>query len=120
MKIFVYGSLKKGFGNNSLLKTSIFIGNHTIQGYEMYNFGWYPAIIEGKLTDEVQGEIWEVDSTTKMYIDGMELGAGYRIEKTIIDGETVEFYVYKYPIMYRNKVESGVWEKDYLERTKIL
>ncbi len=45
--VFVYGTLMSGEANSGYLKDSTFIGPATIEGYDMYDVGWYPAIIPG-------------------------------------------------------------------------
>lgn len=58
--LFVYGSLKKGFENNSLLKKSIFKGKaFTIEKFGMFkhDFGNYPYLVEKPL-NIIEGELY--------------------------------------------------------------
>ena len=45
---FVYGTLMKNQRNHGYLKDAIYIGEGTIDGYQMYDLGTYPGIIKGK------------------------------------------------------------------------
>lgn len=71
-KVFVYGSLKRGYWNNSLLSTAKFIGEaFTIDGsYTMYD-GGFPYVVLGG-DDDVSGEVWEVDDDTLRNLDRLE------------------------------------------------
>ena len=76
MKVFVYGTLKKGFGNHYLLSNSKLLGDsYTKQAYDLYNLGYYPA-----MTDNgnyiIKGELYEVDKDTLYRLDMLE-GEGY-------------------------------------------
>ncbi len=74
-KIAVYGSLKRGRYNHSLLEDSKFIGETTVKG-TLYSMGSYPALCDGDT--EYLAEVYEVDEGTYHSIRGMELGAGYK------------------------------------------
>lgn len=68
--VFVYGTLKKGFHNHRYLEGSTFVDYGFIEGtiYDL-PFG-FPAVKKG--SDEVRGEIWEVDQITRDRLDGLE------------------------------------------------
>jgi gamma-glutamylcyclotransferase (GGCT)/AIG2-like uncharacterized protein YtfP len=61
MRIFVYGTLKRGYGLNHYLKDCPFLGNATtVKPYELVGNG-VPAMLPGVGT-VVQGEVYEVNS----------------------------------------------------------
>lgn len=66
MKIFVYGTLKKGHGNNRLLKDAEFIGKAVTLGkFKLAGFG-VPFVwpdVEGK---PLQGELYDIGDPTVM------------------------------------------------------
>lgn len=72
-KVFVYGSLKRGFGNNVLLRDAEFIGNdETIRSdFDLRCWGAYPAVYESGST-VVKGELYSVDDGTFTSLDGLE------------------------------------------------
>lgn len=65
IKLFVYGTLKKGHGNNSILKTSngIIIGKGHIKGFKIYSLGPFPALNKTNSdNDIVHGELYEIEN----------------------------------------------------------
>ena len=72
--LFVYGTLKSGFNNNYLLRTSKKQeGEYALLGYKMYSMGGFPAIVAtGEMSDFVIGEVWEVDPDMEKSIDRLE------------------------------------------------
>ncbi len=72
--IFVYGSLKRGFNNHSLLANQQFVAHASTQSrYKLYYLGSFPGMIE--VTENgcsIEGEIWCVDSTSLVHLDQLE------------------------------------------------
>lgn len=69
--VFVYGSLKKGYGNHPILGNSEFIGKaKTYLEFQMYSFGGFPALVSGDKSYE--GEIYSVDEDTMVRLDRLE------------------------------------------------
>jgi gamma-glutamylcyclotransferase (GGCT)/AIG2-like uncharacterized protein YtfP len=88
--VFVYGTLKQGYGNNSLLKNAEFIGEFTTceDSFLMYTNGSFPYVVrDGKF--HVKGELYHVkDPRTAEELDWLE---GYpnhydRVPVTVCDG----------------------------------
>lgn len=109
MKIFVYGTLKRGFGNHRLLETSRLIGEDSIRGL-LINFG-LPGVIEGEGT--VQGEVYEVDADVLARLDRLE-GHPHFYERTTTvskSGQALSYYKYHHAAPGRVQViQSGRWE----------
>ena len=76
MKVFVYGTLRKGFGNHSLLYNANFVGKATIKA-AMYSMGYVPyvSLQTYEENDLVHGEVYEIDKDTLKRLDRLE---GYR------------------------------------------
>lgn len=73
-KVAVYGTLRKGNGNNVLLSDSKFLGEgFTLPKFEMFSLGAFPGITGGSTSIKV--EVYEVDSETLSRLDRLE---GYR------------------------------------------
>jgi gamma-glutamylcyclotransferase (GGCT)/AIG2-like uncharacterized protein YtfP len=72
MRVFVYGTLKKGFHNALYLENARFLGEFTTDSiYSMYNFGTYPAVGEfGKTA--IEGEVYEISQAQLESIDRLE------------------------------------------------
>ena len=99
MKIFVYGSLKRGYRNHRLLQRSTFLGEAvTSDRYRMIDVG-FPVLL-GPTPDghHVAGEVYEVDTTTLSALDQLESkGRMYdRVRKYVrmATGESVRLYYY--------------------------
>lgn len=72
VKMFVYGTLKSGYGNNILLQNERKIGNaETVDSYIM-KAGGIPYVFKDKKLSTIKGELWEVDKDTLPSIDRLE------------------------------------------------
>lgn len=114
-KVFIYGSLKKGFFNHARFdfdKKTKFLGNAILKGAKMYDLGSYPCIVlTSNKTDVVHGELYEyLDSECEEKIKNMELGAGYTEVEVDISGEKYKTFIFeKDP--NKQIVENGNWKK---------
>jgi len=109
VKLLVYGSLRsEGYNNRSQFKS---LGLTKIKGYKLYSLGPYPGINEGEEDDELVCEILEVSPKDAQWIDRMEIGAGYRLEKKTVDGHECTLYVHNRDLSERPHVEHGDWIK---------
>lgn len=79
-QVFVYGTLKQGFGNHRLLANSKFIGRCTVPGV-MLHMGRIPAMVhvykDNTLSEKdtlcrVAGEVYEVSWDTLQRLDQLE------------------------------------------------
>lgn len=97
--IFTYGTLMKGQSNhNHYLSDNQFVSNGTIEGFEMYDLGWYPGIVPGNGT--VYGEVYAVSDDELRAIDRLE-GEGSLYIKTDVNvvldsGKTIVAGAYVY------------------------
>lgn len=114
--IAVYGSLRKGMGNDHLLSTSNYLGDfQTKPEFSLYNLGYYPGLKTGGNTS-VTMEVYEVDEKTAERVDRLE---GYTPggNNTFYDKIPIEtpygeasVYVYVNNIPQERLVESGDWK----------
>ena len=73
--VFVYGTLKCGHYNHSVLGDSQFMGEYkTAERWGLVNLGAFPGLVAGPLS--VKGEVYDVDEATLKRIDRLE-GVGY-------------------------------------------
>lgn len=72
MKVFVYGTLRRGHGNNRLLRDSDCHGVAVLEGYKMVSLGGFPAIFRGEKDDTVVGEVYEVTKPVLNSLDRLE------------------------------------------------
>ncbi len=73
-RIFVYGTLKKGFGNAQwFLSDSQFLGNATVKGQLLNIVGSFPGLIgSDDQKSMVHGEVYLVDNPTLARLDHLE------------------------------------------------
>jgi len=103
MKLFVYGSLKKGYWNHRLLQDAIFVGEAvTKKHYTLVNSGFPKAVTVdiGRKKAPVAGEVFEIDEKHLRYCDGLEGHPDFYTRATIqvvLDsGDVVDTYIYEY------------------------
>lgn len=109
--VFVYGTLMKGKSNhNFYLSNAEFMGNATVEGFELYDLGSYPGIVFSK-EGKVKGELYKIDSNTLIGLDALE-GEGTlykrKCTKAFLEGGGVcnsFIYVYNLSVSGRHKVE---------------
>lgn len=92
-KVFVYGSLRQGYGNHRLLEGSTFLGQRTTQPlFTMVNLGAFPAVLPDGDTPIV-GELYEVDADTFDRLDWLE-GYPNFYDRMLVDieGDTAWMY----------------------------
>ena len=85
-KLFVYGTLKRGFHNDHFLKNARYLGRAVTK--ERYPLiapkVWYPYMIDAKGEGEmVEGELYEIDHPTLKRIDRLEEYPRYYDRKEI-------------------------------------
>lgn len=72
--VFVYGTLKRGGSNHSLLASQRFVGAvRTAPGFTLHSLGDYPGMVRASGdTAGVTGELWMVDDATLAELDRLE------------------------------------------------
>ncbi len=114
-RVFVYGTLKKGFSLHRYLAGTRFLGEAKLSGFEMYDLGWYPGIVPGK--GVIYGEVYEIGPGTLALLDEIEdEGKEYQrklLKVELPDGRELEAFVYVYqgPVTGKVRVPGGRWTK---------
>lgn len=93
-KLFVYGTLKRGYGNHHILEGSTYLGNYELEGSTLIDLGAYPGLIpaEDDVHDVVLGELYEIDDDLLPRLDRLEgVPWLYTRERTLDD-----IYYYQY------------------------
>lgn len=91
--LFVYGTLKKGFRNQSYLQDAVFMGKFTTDGrYTMYDFDGYPAVTEQGI-DAICGEVYRINSDHLAAIDTLECYPDF-YQRTIISTPFGDAWMY--------------------------
>lgn len=114
----VYGTLKRGFGNNYLLKDAKFMGRHiTEPKYTMYSRGGFPISVD-RGTTPLTCEIFEVtDPNTVSRVNALEGFSGVKgSSENWYDRQTIpteygdaEIYIMHEP-QNLSVVENGNWK----------
>jgi gamma-glutamylcyclotransferase (GGCT)/AIG2-like uncharacterized protein YtfP len=109
--IAAYGTLRKDHYNFKRFESLEYIKTVRIPGYELWDFGPYPYIIE-KENAEITVDILKTNASTKRSIDSMEIGAGYKLKEITIDD--MQCTIYYMDKIYNNttQIQSG----DYNEK----
>lgn len=114
--VFVYGTLMKDETNHHYLENSTFLDMATIEGYEMYNVGWYPAIIDGN--GLIIGELYHVPNTDMPSIDMLEGEGSLYIKRceTVTDskGNSSFAFIYVYNRDCSDLERISVWNREYV------
>lgn len=85
-KLFIYGSLKRGFSNHAVLEGAKFIKDYTTSyKYTLLNLGAFPGLYQSGVTP-ISGEIWEVNERKLAQLDWFE-GHPNLFERRLMKGE---------------------------------
>lgn len=92
IKVFVYGTLKKGYRNHYLLNDSTWLINAVIKG-TLYSIEGvdYPAFIDDN-EFLIQGEVYEVDQTVLAALDDLEGYLGVNHPNNLYERKRVMAY----------------------------
>ena len=115
--VFVYGTLKEGYGNHYLLEKSIKVSKATtMDKYGMYESG-IPYVIKSENTTQIKGEVYLVDTQTFSNLDILEgHPIAYRREKIKVlldDNRKATAWIYFYPYPCGNPIKNGVYKRNY-------
>lgn len=127
MLVFVYGSLKKGFYNHSLIAPFEQVAKGTING-KMYSLGAFPAIVLSDNPEElVHGEIYNVNTPSGLasldMLEGYNPESKYNFYNRISvkcktnTGDVIDVLVYCFDndkqmsLYQRPRVKDGIWKE---------
>ncbi|MFM9940337.1 MAG: gamma-glutamylcyclotransferase [Hyphomicrobiaceae bacterium] len=105
-RVFVYGTLKRGFPNHGLMRAATFIDTAlTVERYPMIlqGRGYSPVMMpEPGNGHRIVGEVWEVDDAQLVVLDDLEsthLPTGYIRETIAVEtpAGTISAFVYFKP-----------------------
>jgi gamma-glutamylcyclotransferase (GGCT)/AIG2-like uncharacterized protein YtfP len=95
VRLFVYGTLKRGFAREDLMAGAVFEGSATTQrGYALHDLGAYPALVSA-VDGAVLGEVYRVDPEHLEQLDRYEGCPDlYRRESILLsDGSRADAYL---------------------------
>lgn len=115
MRLFVYGSLKKGFFNHKRFGFDKlnFLGEKVIKGYALINLGQYPGMVNADPESTVKGEIYEIDDGTSEFnhLNNVEKGAGFTFNQVNIPGEELYAFLFAYGEDEGMRIDGGEWKE---------
>jgi len=84
-RVFVYGTLKKGFCRHHALSRQNFLGVATTQAeYKLLDLGDYPGLVSSDDGESIAGELYEVDEACLQNLDVIEgVAVGLYARKSI-------------------------------------
>lgn len=106
MKVFVYGTLKKGKKNHSYINKEMEKEIElNVPGFLYWNINrYYPHFISNPFGMNIKGELYDLTESEVKNIDKLEGHPDFfKRKKTIIDGE--EIYYYEYILQPRERIE---------------
>lgn len=122
-KVFVYGSLKSGFGNHHFLQDAEaeFLGTTYTKSTDflMFSFGAFPAVVKNEEYGygAIEGELYMVDALTMFKLDMLEgNGTFYTREKIELDdGNMAWMYLIDQPYNHMSddddQIEMGYYDE---------
>lgn len=117
VKVFVYGTLKKGGHFHDVLRDSHFIGEGVVEG-QLYNMGTFPGLVQE--AGEVRGEVYALGSGVSLeridHLEGFFTESPHKSlfvrkqRKIEVDGKEhlVWVYYFNMDVSEREKIE--VWD----------
>ncbi len=108
MYLFVYGTLMRNNQQGQYLKDAEYLGEFILPGYSLYDFGYYPGIVEDK-DGMVKGELYLITEDMLPQLDLYEEeGTLYRriFVHVYKDEDKIQAYTYVYnlPVEEAQKV----------------
>ena len=121
-RVFVYGTLKRGFPNHFFIKGQKSLGPAvTVEPYALYE-DVHPLVSKQERISPIHGEVYEVSDAILKRIDLLEdHPVHYRREEVDVDldsGERVTVWMYFFPEPRGRLFPDGDWKSASLEEEK--
>ena len=96
-RVFVYGSLKTGFGNHRVLGDNEPLReDQTLNaGWNMFSMGGFPGIVPG--SQYISGELYEVDDSILERLDWLEGNGHFYTREVVPLASGVDAWMYVLP-----------------------
>lgn len=120
MRVFLYGTLRRGACNAHRMAGAQFLSPGTVAG-KLIRIDWYPGLVPDVDAGEVQGEVWRVSPKMLAELDRYEgcdpeSGAGEEYRRILAqvnleDGGKTDAWVWNWtgPVDGYPVIESGDW-----------
>ncbi|WP_312212492.1 gamma-glutamylcyclotransferase [Pseudescherichia sp.] len=108
MRIFVYGSLRRKQGNSHWMTNAQWLGDHSVEDYQLYSLGHYPGAVPGP--GHVLGEVYRIDAETLAELDELRTAGGeYKRQLIQTPYGSAWMYVYQLSVDEHTRIETGNW-----------
>lgn len=110
VKLFVYGTLKRGESNHSYLENAEFLGDDEVENAQLFDLGAYPMMLSGE--GIVKGELYYVPLKTVQLLDVLEGHPNYFHQDWLMlkSGTTALVYLGKKKFALKHPlISSGQW-----------
>ncbi|CUU25303.1 gamma-glutamylcyclotransferase [Duffyella gerundensis] len=108
MRIIVYGTLRRKQGNSHWMTNAQLLGEHQIEGFQLYSLGHYPGVVPGD--GKVICEVYRIDASTLGELDALRTKGGeYKRQLLQTPYGSAWLYVYQRPVAGRQLIDSGDW-----------
>ena len=123
MRLFFYGSLRRGEANYERFTTEWPEAMHdvasgSIRGFELVNLGTHCSIVPGAAGATVVGDVFDVSDELFKSIEALETSYGYRRQTVEVDigggtSVTADVYGFARPdeITHQPRIKSGDWKR---------
>ncbi len=114
LRVFVYGTLRKGQYNHYLLNKARFIKDTRVDGFQMYSRGFFPFLYEGE--GSIIAELYEINQRIFFSLDLLEGYPHHYQRKIVSDVNGDEAWIYYFENRNNERymsngsyIESGDW-----------
>lgn len=115
-KVFVYGTLKRGYNRNGILSRSSaeYLGDATLHGaHKLFDLGAFPGLVRDASfpQSEVHGEVWKITPEVLSYLDAVEGHPNFysRYKVKTLHGKAWVYGLPKEYVANCRPLESGRW-----------
>jgi len=111
--VFVYGTLKSGYGNHALLQRSVKGYSAVAPGINLYKGDYFPFAMRGQ--GQAIGEVYEIDNALLKKLDDLEGHPMFyhrELTPVILDnGQTIKAWIYLYDKAHHYPIiADGNWQ----------
>lgn len=115
--VFVYGSLKRDFGNHAVLKDSEFIQEDIVMypGF-MVDLGYFPGVVHtGEHLTPIRGEVYSVNDEILANLDRLEGHPDFYCREVRSTKRDLDVWIYVLTERHWSRgdmIEDGLWTRE--------
>lgn len=110
MRVIVYGSLRRKQGNHHWMTYAQLLGEYKLEGYDIYDLGYYPAVVKGD--GVVECEVYRINPSILTELDELKKNSQDYVRKLIpTPYGNAWIYLYRHSVEGLRRITSGDWLK---------